>query len=619
MNEFKKSLWISNIIVLLFAVLATFACKMVFNELLTEQQKLTSQKISSHVKNASEDNDLLAVLIKQDIFSYIKISHNDHRDAVIYENDQLNAIDSFLSNISPATFVTTNGSLIVDYKTKNNTVSMLIIKTLLIIYCTLILFSVVMNLMYYRLFKRIETGLVDEIADDNTNNVVVGSFNKVSAQLHEQKNFFHNVLQTQEKQISQLLQQVNMDNLTGLNNRHAFRKELTGILSNSENKQQAILSIIRASELNTINSQRGFQHGDQYIIDIAGLINKVADHYGLTTLYRISGSDFALICRNMNKKNAQTIAKQLKVQFDQYQALNKLDSIAYNGISSIVTGQLPEQVLARADIALAKAQTTGINSWAFEDENQENDNSQFGQQHWHDIIEDIIAKRSLVLLHQPIQEIHHEMKGYHEIFTRFMGSNNTMIPTDTVFAMAQRVDLSFKLEKLILETVINKCRTSTNLNIRWGVNVSSSAIQNSSFIIWLERLLLREPNIAASLIFEMQEVVLDCNLVASKRIFDMLKRTGSRSAICNFGKGIGSFRLFKELRPDFVKIDASLVANIERDSSNQQFVRMIIDVAHRMDCRVIAEGIEHLEQKTILENMYVDGVQGFLIARPTPV
>jgi EAL domain-containing protein (putative c-di-GMP-specific phosphodiesterase class I) len=45
---------------------------------------------------------------------------------------------------------------------------------------------------------------------------------------------------------------------------------------------------------------------------------------------------------------------------------------------------------------------------------------------------------------------------------------------------------------------------------------------------------------------------------------------------------------------------------------------MIIDVAHRMDCKVIAEGIEHLGQKQILESMYIDGIQGFLIARPSP-
>ena len=303
------------------------------------------------------------------------------------------------------------------------------------------------------------------------------------------------------------------------------------------------------------------------------------------------------------------------MKFDQYQALNKLESIAYNGISTIISGQLPEQVLARTDVALAKAETTGINSWVFQD--TDSTSNEFGQQHWRTVIEDIIAKRSLTFLHQPVLPVHRDMKGYHELFTRFLDSKDQKIPTDTVFAMAQRVDLSVKLEQLIMESVINKCRHKVDRNTRWGINITSAAIQNSSYIIWLERLLLRESNIAASLVFEMQEVVLDSNLVASKRMFDMLKRTGARSAICNFGKGIGSFRLFKELKPDFVKIDASLIINIERDSSNQQFARMIIDVAHRMDCRVIAEGIEQVEQKQILENMYIDGVQGYLIGRPS--
>ena len=130
-------------------------------------------------------------------------------------------------------------------------------------------------------------------------------------------------------------------------------------------------------------------------------------------------------------------------------------------------------------------------------------------------------------------------------------------------------------------------------------------------------MLLREPDIACSLFFEIQEKLLDSNLASSKRFFDMLKRVGSHSIICNFGKGIGSFSLFKELKPDYIKIDASLIADLEHDSSNQQFIRMIIDVAQRMECQVIAEGIESPEQRQILEGMYIDGVQGFLIARPT--
>ncbi|GLS91337.1 hypothetical protein GCM10007916_24060 [Psychromonas marina] len=614
MNEYKKSLWVSNLIVLLFAILATVICKLTFNEMLIQQQTVTATKVNEQIINRQLNGELLAQLVDYNVFNYIKISPNKLSNPLIFENTNLSTIDALLGDIKATAFLSNNGSTLFEYKTKNSQLLALMKQVLLVIYFTLILISLSITFLYYRLFKKIEKTLISEISEDSN---TVGSFTKVSEQLHEQKKQFHRALQNQEKQILQLAHQVNMDNLTGLNNRHAFRKALTDILSSEENQQHAILSIIRASELNTINSQRGFQHGDEYIVSIANLISKVTERHSSSSLYRISGSDFAVITQDMSISDAQIMAKNLKVQFDQYQALNKLDSVAYNGISSIISGQLPEQVLARTDLALAKAQTEGVNNWAFEQ--LDSDETQFGQQHWRNIIEEIIAKRALMLLHQPIQAIHRNMKGYQEIFTRFIGENNSMIPTDTVFAMAQRVDLSVKLEKLILETVISQCRHKTDGSVRWGVNITSAAIQNSSFIVWLERLLLRESNIAASLIFEMQEVVLDSNLVASKRVFDMLKRTGSRSAICNFGKGIGSFRLFKELKPDFVKVDASLISNIERDSANQQFVRMIIDVAHRMDCRVIAEGIEHLEQKQILENMYIDGVQGFLIARPSPL
>tara|TARA_R110001583_G_scaffold28426_4_gene100907 strand:- start:2147 stop:3997 length:1851 start_codon:yes stop_codon:yes gene_type:complete len=616
MNEYKKSLWISNFIVLLFAVLITIACKTVFNPLLQQQQELLVDDINAQFEESIADDLMLKRLIEQDLFNYIKINQTGLVSPLVYENTKLDPIDTYLSGIPNTIFVAADRSLHIEYKAKNSDLLVLIKKVLFIFYATLILMGALFNILYYRAFKKIEATLINEIADENKG---TSPFAKVSEQLLEQKRVFHRALQNQEKQIVQLAHQVNMDNLTGLNNRHAFRKELTDILSSEQEQQHAILSIIRASELNTINSQRGFQHGDEYIVSIANIISKVTQHYSESSLYRISGSDFAIISRDMSVNDSQSMAKKLKVQFDQYQVLNKLESTAYNGISPILSGQLPEQVLARTDMALAKAQTEGINNWAFEQSDNDNDDSRLGQQHWRNIIEEIIAKRALMLLHQPIQAIHRNMKGYQEIFTRFIGQNNSMIPTDTVFAMAQRVDLSVKLEQLILETVVSQCRHKTDGTNRWGVNITSAAIQNSSFIVWLERLLMRESNIAASLIFEMQEVVLDSNLVASKRVFDMLKRTGSRSAICNFGKGIGSFRLFKELKPDFVKIDASLMSNIERDSSNQQFVRMIIDVAHRMDCRVIAEGVEHLEQKQILENMYIDGVQGFLIARPSPL
>jgi diguanylate cyclase (GGDEF)-like protein len=613
MNNYKKGFWTSNIIILILAVVLTVIVKFSLMPFFISQQDSLASKLDLRNVPIITTYDQLNATTTSNQLAYLKVSNPKLTTPLIYVNNNLPLL-TFLFEIPSTSIFSQEGQQIIEYRAANYNLLQAVTQIFIALYGGLILISLFINSIYYNIFKGIEKTLIQEISSDENPKDI--PFTKVSEQLQEQKKLFHRSLMKQEQQISLLARQINMDNLTGLNNRQAFRKTLTEILNEESEQTHAVLFILRASELNAINSQRGFQHGDEYIISIANILNNVTEKLSSISLYRVSGSDFAIIALGMSIPDAQRVAKNLKIQFDQYQMLNKLDSTAYSGISSIISGQLPEQVLARTDMALAKAQISGVNSWHFEQNDSVDDH--LGQQHWRVIIEDVIAKRALMLLHQPIQALHRNMKGYQEIFTRFLGENNNMIPTDTIFAMAQRLDMIVKLEQLILETVVSQCRHKTDGNVRWGVNLTGTAIQNSSFIVWLERLLLREPNIAACLIFEMQEEILDSNLVVSKRVFDMLKRTGTRSAICKFGKGVGSFRLFKELNPDFVKIDASLINNIEHDSANQQFVRMIIDVAHRMDCKVIAEGIEHLAQKQTLEAMYVDGIQGFLIARPSP-
>ena len=142
---------------------------------------------------------------------------------------------------------------------------------------------------------------------------------------------------------------------------------------------------------------------------------------------------------------------------------------------------------------------------------------------------------------------------------------------------------------------------------------------NNAFMIWLERQLLKDSIIAANLVFEMDEELLDCNLAASTRLFEMLRRVGSRSCISKFGKGLASFRLYRELKPDYIKLDPSLINVLERDHTSQQFIRMIVEVSHRLGCVVIAEGVETIAQKQLLESLFIDAIQGYLIARPSPL
>ncbi|MEJ6113430.1 GGDEF domain-containing protein [Aeromonas salmonicida] len=420
------------------------------------------------------------------------------------------------------------------------------------------------------------------------------------------------------RQIDELHNLATQDELTQLQNRHAFRRDMTALLQRDQDTQTATLVLIRATELGKLNAQRGFQSGDAYIKDIANLITRVVSRFPGHQVYRISGADFAVLVQPVANIPPPLLGRDLKIAFDHYQQQHELESAAYSGLTRPSSGQKIEAILARADLALARAQTETVNGWAIQQDDDEVVDLQ-GQHHWKLVLNELLDQERISFTYQPIQSMHRSMLAYNEIYTRFSSADGTVLPTDTLFAMAQRLDMVMKLEQMLVVHIMRQYRAFGANQSRWGINLSSNLLQNSTFLIWLDRQLLKDPNTSANLVFELDEEHLERNMTGAKRVFELLRRNGSRSAICNFGKGIGSFNLFRELKPDYIKLDPALITGLEQDLTNQQFVRMIVDVSHRMGCQVIAEGVEQLGQKQLLQGMYVDGLQGYLIARPQPL
>ncbi|WP_323970866.1 EAL domain-containing protein [Aeromonas hydrophila] len=416
------------------------------------------------------------------------------------------------------------------------------------------------------------------------------------------------------RQISELHNQATQDELTQLQNRHAFRRDMTELLQRDQDTQTATLVLIRATELGKLNAQRGFQSGDAYIKDIANIITRVVSRFPGHQVYRISGADFAVLVQPVANIPPPLLGRDLKIAFDHYQQQHELESAAYSGLTRLSSGQKIEAILARADLALARAQTETVNGWAIQQDDSVVELQ--GQHHWKLVLTELLEQERISFTYQPIQPMHRSMLAYNEIYTRFSSADGTVLPTDTLFAMAQRLDMVMRLEQMLVTHVMRQYRAFGSNQSRWGISLSSNLLQNSAFLIWLDRQLLNDPNTSANLVFELDEEHLERNLTGAKRVFELLRRNGSRSAICNFGKGIGSFNLFRELKPDYIKLDPALITGLEQDLTNQQFVRMIVDVSHRMGCQVIAEGVEQLGQKQLLQGMYVDGLQGYLIAKP---
>jgi EAL domain-containing protein (putative c-di-GMP-specific phosphodiesterase class I) len=119
-------------------------------------------------------------------------------------------------------------------------------------------------------------------------------------------------------------------------------------------------------------------------------------------------------------------------------------------------------------------------------------------------------------------------------------------------------------------------------------------------------------------VLEITEESVVRNPAQSFAVLAQMRGHGLRIAIDDFGTGYSSMAYFKEMPADEIKIDRSFVRNLPREIDNQHIVRAVIDLAHKFNYKVVAEGVETPEEFDVLRGMRCDIVQGFLFSRPQP-
>lgn len=429
------------------------------------------------------------------------------------------------------------------------------------------------------------------------------------------------LMKSQLKNVIDLEQTAYIDALTKLDNRGRFIQFYENNVVNDSPVKFGVLVMTRCSELQTINQIHGYHEGDNYIARVAELIKKTISIYPDGKLFRLNSSDFASILPNIKLKDAEKFAQELTILFNEYQLASDLDSVAYSGLVAFNKTKPLGELLALADTGVSIAQTQAPNSWYTQTDTDilQKNSANYGNQNWRQEIESVIENQRITLLLQPIQPSGRNNKVYGEVLARFLNSNNEMLPTASFIAMAEKLDQITAIDKLIVETTLRNIVDKNMLGQSFGINISPRSISDEHFIIWLERRLLRDPKISTHLVFEISEYGLQQNIKTSKRLIDMLHRVGSRVTVERFGIGLTSFKFFRDLTPDYIKMDSSYTRDIDDDKNNQYFLRLMVDLAHRLSINVLAESVESQEEKHTLEKLFIDGCQGFYIGKPHPL
>jgi EAL domain-containing protein (putative c-di-GMP-specific phosphodiesterase class I) len=151
------------------------------------------------------------------------------------------------------------------------------------------------------------------------------------------------------------------------------------------------------------------------------------------------------------------------------------------------------------------------------------------------------------------------------------------------------------------------------------VNLSAKQLRRQDLAETVERVLRRTGLEGACLCLDITETLYVTSLESNATVLDDLKRMGVRISIDDFGVGYSSLSYLKRLPADTLKIDKSFVAGLGEDVQDTAIVRMLVDLAHTLGMKIVAEGVESEEQAEQLNEMGCDLAQGFYFAEPLPV
>jgi diguanylate cyclase (GGDEF)-like protein len=627
---FIKNLLFASLFVILTAALALFLVKgYVETENLKHQQAI--QAISKQLINQADDTKKTAAAIAEILtrsYAYQSLLIKDKQNSYTsLTNKQESWLNPLLTE--PKNILINQPKLQIQYQLNFPELTSLITQLLIGIVIFTLIFALISAKLNYKLqaniFRIISKQIAHELAQINDPDFITKLDNK--GKMLDIPALKNGIAEIKSMMVSQLKNTANLelkahvDSLTGVENRNRFVQFFENTIVKDSPVNFGVLLITRCTELQTINKVEGYTSGDKYIVNVADIIKSAIATKPTYKVFRLNSSDFAIIIPNEKLKSAEELANELTLQFNQYQQKSDLDSVAFTGLVSFDKSKPLGELLALADTGVSVAQTQKTNAWYAQTDTTilAGNNKNLGSQNWRDEIENVIDNKNIKLLLQPIQPSGRNSRVYGEILARFINSNGDMLPTATFFAMAEKLDKIVEVDRLIIDTAIEEITSKNMLENSYGINISPRSINDEHFIIWLERKLLRESFAAPRLVFEVSEFGLQQNIKTAKRVVDMLHRVGSRVTVERFGVGLTSFKFFRDLTPDFIKMDSSYTRDIDDDKNNQYFLRLMVDLAHRLSINVLAESVESQEEKHTLEKLFIDGCQGYYVGKPSPL
>jgi diguanylate cyclase (GGDEF)-like protein len=410
------------------------------------------------------------------------------------------------------------------------------------------------------------------------------------------------------------------DPLTSLLNQYVFEKEID-ILIHKENVEDFSITMIALDKFSLVNETYGYTIGDAVLKEVATRISRCINTE--TMLYRYKGDEFVILNKFYLSEdelllNAQRILSSLK---EYYNISEKTINI------NISMGVFVWNDSTRSEEPL-KAVTNAVNYAKYLGSNQ----VQIFDKQIHDSLLDMrdlqadiadgIRKEQFFLVYQPLVHLENEKIVEFEALIRWNHPNRGLLYPDSFIELAEQGGTIINIDFWVLETACKQLRSWQDEQrepIIVSVNITADTFELKNFSQQLIYIVTKYGINPALLQLEITERMVIKNVDESIEKLNEIRSMGIRIAIDDFGIGYSSLNYIVRLPIDSLKIDRAFTQNINSSKEARAIISAIINLCKELNLKVIAEGIETVNEYTYLKQNKCDIGQGYYFSKPISI
>ncbi len=410
------------------------------------------------------------------------------------------------------------------------------------------------------------------------------------------------------------------DTLTNLPNKLAFLDYVNAVLASSpEGHRIHAVYFVDLDNFKTVNDTLGHEYGDALLVKTSQMLTSIMGTDGM--LARAGGDEFLIFRENIpSQRSAVEFASQIIQIFRNPLDLNGETIYVSMSIGISIypeNGLTPNALIKNADIAMYKSKDTGKNKFTLFDTKMEeelNRNTLIIE-----VLRNAIDNNEIYIQYQPLMEIDtNNIIGF-EALMRIHNERLGNITPSEFIPIAEESGLIVELSSWLIREACTFTKNLIDLGATpraVSVNISSVQINRPGFLSTLSDILEQTKLPPKYLELEITESTLVCSIMDATKLLNSLQELGVKVSLDDFGTGYSSLNYLTKMPIDTLKIDKSFIDNICTNPKDACIAESIIQLAHSLGIKVVAEGVEQEDQLCMLKGQHCDIVQGYVYSAP---